>query len=158
MAHCLVNDTPAELDFRQETWGDLLDGLDRQLAAGGRVVTAVRFDGVDLPSFRESAAAGTLLDGIARIDAEAEDAAALVRAAVDSAAAYAARLSLVTDAATEGRVREACDRVAAALETLIARRRNGDAASLADALDGQLVRAIAAWGDVLAPIGTGGVA
>jgi hypothetical protein len=201
MAHCLVNDTPAVLDFRPDTWGDLLDGLDRQLAAGGRVVTAVRFDGVELPSFRESAAAGTLLDAIARIDVEAEDAAALVRAAVDSAAdslpalvrgageaaaalrtgtpdaadqlvalvaamqslvaltaaaAYAARLSLATDAATEGRVNDACGAVASALEALIARHADGNAASLADAIDGQLAPAIGAWGDVLAPIRIGG--
>jgi hypothetical protein len=197
MAHCLVNDTPAVLDFRPETWGDLLDGLDRQLAAGGRVVTAVRFDGVELPSFRESAAAGTLLDAIARIDVEAEDAAALVRAAVDSAAdslpalvrgageaaaalrkgtpdaadqlvalvaamqslvalTAAARLSLATDAATEVRVNDACGAVASALEALIARHADGNAASLADAIDGQLAPAIGAWGDVLAPIRIGG--
>jgi hypothetical protein len=203
MAHCLVNDTPAELDFRPETWGDLLAGLDRRLAADGRVVTAVRFDGVDQPSYRAPAATGTPLAAVARIDVEAEEAASLVRAAVDAAAdslpalvrdagevaaalrsgardsaqqltalvaalqslvaltaaaAYAARLSLTTDEAGEDRVRAACDGVAAALEGLIARQEQGDPAGVGDAIDAQLVPAIASWGDVLAPIRNGGVA
>ena len=45
-------------EFRPETWGDLLERLDRTLVADGRVVTAVRFDGVDQPSFRDAELAG----------------------------------------------------------------------------------------------------
>lgn len=85
MADCLVNDIPETLDFLPETWGALLDGLDRRLGASRRVVTAVRFDGVDQPSFRRSDLAALALEQIARIDVEAEDAGALLRAAVDAA-------------------------------------------------------------------------
>lgn len=86
MAQCLVNERPTVLDFRPETWGELLRGLDRTLGAERRVVTAVRFDGVDQPSFREPAVALAALSGIARIDVDAEDATALVAAALDAAA------------------------------------------------------------------------
>ncbi len=85
MADCLVNDIPETFEFRPETWGELLAGLDRRLAAERRVVTAVRFDGVDQPSFRHEGMADVALDGIAQIDVEAEDAVALLRAAVDAA-------------------------------------------------------------------------
>lgn len=85
MVDCLINDIPETLDFRPETWGALLAGLDRRIGAGRRVVTAVRFDGVDQPSFRHPDLAGLTLDRITRIDVEAEDAGALLRAAVDAA-------------------------------------------------------------------------
>ncbi len=85
MVQYLVNDNPEPLDFRPQTWGELLGGLDRRLAGDRRVVTAVRFDGVDQPSFRHEGMADVDLDGIARIDVEAEDAVALLRAAVDAA-------------------------------------------------------------------------
>lgn len=85
MVDCLVNDIPESLDFRPETWGALLAGLDRRISAGRRVVTAVRFDGVDQPSFRHPELAGLALERMARIDVEAEDAGALLRAAVDAA-------------------------------------------------------------------------
>lgn len=85
MADCLVNDIAETFDFRPETWGALLAGLDRRIGASRRVVTAVRFDGVDQPSFRHPELAGLALDRIARIDVDAEDAGALLRAAVDAA-------------------------------------------------------------------------
>ncbi len=86
MAHCMVNDTPEILDFNPETWGQLLETLDQSLVANRRVVTAVRFDGVDQPSFRCGDLAVAELAGIARVDIDAEDAAALLSAAVTAAA------------------------------------------------------------------------
>ncbi len=85
MAECLVNDTPQILDFPPENWGQLLAGLDAALERDRRVVTAVRFDGVDQPSFRSGAAKRTALNGIARVDVDAEDTSALLGAAVDAA-------------------------------------------------------------------------
>lgn len=82
MADCVVNDIPEFFEFRPETWGQLLAGLDHRLAADRRVVTAVRFDGVDQPSYRHATMAARPLAQVARIDVEAEDAAALLRAAV----------------------------------------------------------------------------
>jgi hypothetical protein len=85
MAECFVNDRPECTEIRQETWGALLQALDRRLETDRRVVTAVRFDGVDQPSFRDSALAGASLAAIARIDIDAEDGVALLRASVDAA-------------------------------------------------------------------------
>lgn len=86
MARCLVNEQPEPMDFRPKTWEALLGTLDARLAARRRVVTAVRFDGVDQPSFRDAALGATPLDAVARIDIDAEDAVELLRAAVDAAA------------------------------------------------------------------------
>lgn len=199
MAQCLVNERPAILDFRPETWGELLSGLDRALGAERRVVTAVRFDGVDQPSFREPAAAGAALSAIAQIDVEAEDAAALVAAALDAAAdsvpalvrgtvdtaaalradaatgsadlaalftalqslvalthaaAHAARVSL-GGRDVDGGVRAACRHIETALERVVQRQIEGDAGRVADALESDLVPAVAGWNDVLAPIREG---
>lgn len=85
MAHCLVNDTPETFEFPQETWGQLLDSLDHSLVAGRRVVTAVRFDGVDQPTFRSPELSAVDLGRIDRVEVEAEDAAALLGAAVAAA-------------------------------------------------------------------------
>jgi hypothetical protein len=87
MTECLVNDAPVAVDFRPETWGELLAQLDRALGRDRRVVTAVRFDGVDEPSFRGPALCGRALAPVARIDIEAVDADRLVADALDAAAA-----------------------------------------------------------------------
>lgn len=199
MAQCLVNERPATLDFRPETWGEMLSGLDRALGGERRVVTAVRFDGVDQPSFRDRATAGVALSSIARIDIDAEEAAALVLAAVDAAAdslpalvggahataeslrlgeadahaqlaslltalqslvaltdaaAYAARVSLGGRPLHDG-VGEACRAIERALEVLVGQQQGSDAGGVADTLERDLVPAIAAWSDVLAPIREG---
>lgn len=86
MAQCLVNEQPELSEIRPKTWGALLAALDARLAADRRVVTAVRFDGVDQPSFREAAAQTRALDGIARVDVDAEDAVRLLQASIDAAA------------------------------------------------------------------------
>lgn len=86
MALCLVNDRPTIEEFRPETWGELLDAVERTLVPGRQVVTAVRFDGVDQPTYRSPELAATAVSTVARIDIDAEDAAALLTAAVDAAA------------------------------------------------------------------------
>jgi len=86
MDQLTVNERPETLEKRPETWGALLTALDTRLARGRQVVTAVRFDGVDQPSFRDAALLSTPLAGIAHIDVDADDALALLRGAVDAAA------------------------------------------------------------------------
>jgi hypothetical protein len=85
MAQCLINDRPESLDFGPKTWGELLHRLDARLASDRRVVTAVRFDGVDQPSFREPGTTVRALDAIARVDVDAEEASALLTASLDAA-------------------------------------------------------------------------
>jgi hypothetical protein len=53
MATIVVDGAARVFDPAPETWGDLLDTLDRELVASGRIVTAARLDGVDVPAFRE---------------------------------------------------------------------------------------------------------
>lgn len=85
MAHCIVNETPETLEFGPKTWGDLLERLDTRLAGTRRVVTAVRFDGVDQPSFRAPTLSGLTLDDVDCVDIEAEDASTLLIASLDAA-------------------------------------------------------------------------
>jgi hypothetical protein len=51
------------VEFPPETWGDLLRAVDGELAGGGRIVTAIRIDGVDQPAFRDPTVLGQTLPG-----------------------------------------------------------------------------------------------
>jgi len=53
-----------------KNWGELLVALERGEGEGRRVVTAVRFHGVDQPSFREGSALACTLADVAPIDIE----------------------------------------------------------------------------------------
>jgi hypothetical protein len=85
MPECLVNNVPTPLDSGLQTWGDLLDGLDRQLGAARQVVTAARFDGVDQPTFREASLAEIRLESVGRIEVDVADGSALVLSTLDLA-------------------------------------------------------------------------
>jgi hypothetical protein len=54
MPECVVDGIPTPVDSTLKTWGEVLDVVDQRLSSLGRAVTAVRFDGVDQPSFREA--------------------------------------------------------------------------------------------------------
>jgi len=73
MLRCLLNREPRRLDSGLKTWGDLLDGLDDECAAERQAVTAVRFDGVDQPSFRAPHVASLPLARLRRIEIETAD-------------------------------------------------------------------------------------
>ena len=55
MVKLLLNDKPFLHPITVETWANWLDVLDADASRTGRIVTAVRFDGVDEPAFRASA-------------------------------------------------------------------------------------------------------
>lgn len=74
-----VNGRPAALPAGAQTWADVLKSLDHRLAAEGQVVTAVRFEGVDQPSFRDEALGRQPLDATVRIEVEALPHARLLR-------------------------------------------------------------------------------
>jgi hypothetical protein len=86
MTECLVNDVPIPVENRPETWGELLDALDQSLGRDRRVVTAVRFDGVDAPSFREPAQAVRPLQPVAVVEVDAVEASRLLDDALTAAA------------------------------------------------------------------------
>lgn len=107
----LLNNKPYLHPASLETWGEWLDALDRDAVRSGRIVTAVRFGGVDEPAFRAAAARGRRLSDAAVVEVETgskktlllqttREGAAMVASLADSAASVAGsfRLSDLTDA------------------------------------------------------------
>ncbi len=70
---CTLDQQPVSIDSGLKTWGDLLVTVDRDLAVAARTVTAVRFDGVDQPSFRDPRLAGRPLATPGQIEADSLD-------------------------------------------------------------------------------------
>jgi hypothetical protein len=70
MAEIFLDQRQQHFESAPETWGDLLASLDAQAAAEGVILTVARFDGVEEPSFRESALVVRVLEGIGRVDVE----------------------------------------------------------------------------------------
>ncbi|HEY8536461.1 MAG TPA: hypothetical protein VIL25_08420, partial [Vicinamibacterales bacterium] len=85
MTRVLVNSQPRDPEPGLKTLGDLLAWADRTSASDGAVVTAVRLDGVEEPSFRDDAFAARPLDGIAVVEMEVATPASLVAASLDEA-------------------------------------------------------------------------
>ncbi len=73
MREYLLNHQQKAVDFRVKSWGDLLDVLDDQCAEGLTTVTAVRFGGVDQPSFRATNLALQPLAVLGCIEIETSD-------------------------------------------------------------------------------------
>lgn len=85
MVKCVVNGEQKTLDFGLKTWGNLLDELDVDAAAEGLAVTAVRFNGVDQPSFRNGALLARSIAALGVIDVETVDRSRLLRATLGQA-------------------------------------------------------------------------
>lgn len=68
MPSVFVDEQPIQVSQTMQTWADLLTSIDRQLDACGRVVTDVRFDGVDEPTYREPPALVRPLSQMQQID------------------------------------------------------------------------------------------
>ncbi len=71
MARVLVNNEATSVETGLKTWGELLSWADRTSAGRGQLVTAVRLDGVDEPSFRDESLAGRALESLATIEFDA---------------------------------------------------------------------------------------
>jgi hypothetical protein len=76
MSECVLDGEPTTVDSTFESWGELLQAVDCLVSAAGRVVTAVRFEGVGQPSFREAGA--TPLASLRRIDVDSIDVSTLL--------------------------------------------------------------------------------
>jgi hypothetical protein len=68
--HISVNGRAREAASAPENWGDLLNLLEIGEGGGRQVVTAVRFGGVAVPTFREPITLARNLDAVGRIDVE----------------------------------------------------------------------------------------
>jgi hypothetical protein len=73
MLECFVNNEPRSLDSGLKTWGDVLSALQPELVETQQSVTAVRFDGVDQPSFGSPEFDHTPLSSFASIEVETRD-------------------------------------------------------------------------------------
>jgi len=85
MARVLVNNETTSVENSLKTLGELLDWADRASAGRGQLVTAVRLDGVDEPSFRDETQAGRPLETVATVEFDAVEPAALVAQSVEDA-------------------------------------------------------------------------
>jgi hypothetical protein len=83
---CHTPDSPAH------TWADLLGGIDVHLERQGRVLAVVRFDGIELPAFRDATVAARPLNAIQRIDMESASPQALLGECLKDGALAAAEL------------------------------------------------------------------
>jgi len=68
--HISVNGRARDAASAPENWGDLLNLLEIGEGGGRQVVTAVRFGGVAVPTFREPIMLARHLHGVGRVDVE----------------------------------------------------------------------------------------
>jgi len=84
MSMCTVNGVEYEVETVFESWGQLLLNLEGGAPSDRSVVTAVRFGGVDQPSFRASPILEASLASLAPVDVETVAARELVDSAVQA--------------------------------------------------------------------------
>lgn len=77
------------------TWGDVLNGVDAHLTGTGRIVTDVRFDGLDEPAFREPATLDRPLADVLLVEVVSGSPAALMDRCLEEAIAAIPPLSAV---------------------------------------------------------------
>jgi len=85
MSICAVNGQDYEAFAGLTTWGQLLDALEQGVGGERVVVTAVRFGGVDQPSFRETDELSRGIEDGTHIDVDISQARVLVEEAVETA-------------------------------------------------------------------------
>jgi hypothetical protein len=85
MHSCTVNGSEYEAKSGLKTWGELLEALEQGDGPGRAIVTAVRFGGVDQPSFREPGVLARDLRFAAPVEVETCGAHAIIASAVQSA-------------------------------------------------------------------------
>jgi hypothetical protein len=85
MSICVVNGQNYDVPVDLKTWGQLLEALERGADDARIVVTAVRFGGVDVASFRDPMLQTLELDTHGPIDVDMCPGAVLVKEAIDTA-------------------------------------------------------------------------
>jgi hypothetical protein len=93
MTRLVLNDAEQSVENVPLYWGELLKGLDEHANERGEVVTAVRFDGVDEPTFRQPALVGRPLGEVRTIELETATPADLLDDALVQGAAAAGTLA-----------------------------------------------------------------
>lgn len=85
MSMCTVNGLEYQTQAGLETWGQLLDALEQGDGPARIVVTAVRFEGVDEPSFREASVLARDLGTAQGVDVDTCAAGKLFASAIETA-------------------------------------------------------------------------
>jgi hypothetical protein len=85
MAMVLVNGTAFVPPTPTPCWGPLLDAVDRHVEPTGELVAAVRFDGVDEPSFRDTAVLDLVLGSELIVEIDTMSPTALLTGVLDEA-------------------------------------------------------------------------
>jgi hypothetical protein len=98
MPRLTLDGEPVPLQGGPETLADLLEIADTRCADGGRIVTAVRLDGVDEPAFREPQVVARPAATFAQVDVESGTVAAL---ALSCLAEAGTALKSLADAGTD---------------------------------------------------------
>lgn len=93
MTRLVLNDAEQSVENVPIYWGELLKGLDEHANQRGEVVTAVRFDGVDEPTFRQPALVGRPLRDVRTIELETATPSDLLDDALVEGAAAAGTLA-----------------------------------------------------------------
>lgn len=93
MYQVFVNEEPGPAENGWKSWGELLRAVEGRCTAAGQVVTAVRFDGVDQPAFREAALESRELADIATVEIEATRPTDLLLSSLDQAVSAADALA-----------------------------------------------------------------
>ena len=79
MTSVYVDQVERLLNPAPETWGDLLDKLDADASRDGLLLTAARFDGVEIPAFRDPDMTARRLLTVGRVDIETAPPTTLLR-------------------------------------------------------------------------------
>jgi hypothetical protein len=101
MPRLLLNDVEEVLENTPEYWEELLGNLDEKAGTRGEVVTAVRFDGVEEPTFRQAVQARVALRDLASIEVETSSRRALVEEALAQGASAADALAAAAGQTSE---------------------------------------------------------
>jgi hypothetical protein len=87
MPRILLDGSDLALDVAPLTWGSVLGVIDEQLGQSGRIVTDVRFDGIDEPAFREPETIARPLQALATLEIFSGTPAGLMDRCLDEAIA-----------------------------------------------------------------------
>jgi hypothetical protein len=94
----IVRDGVEEVvEFPRQSWGDVLSHLETRCAAEGRLLTAVRFDGVDQPSFRDPAVLQQTVATVAVIDIDTSTPTGLLTQSLDEAVSAVGTLAAAAE-------------------------------------------------------------
>ena len=86
MTRVIVDGVERPRDADHETWGELLSALETDVATAGRAVTATRFDGVDVPTYRGESQQVHRLQLFSSIEIDTVPTTALLRQGLSEAA------------------------------------------------------------------------